>query len=178
MYEILGGTLMISQNATMSMCWAWFGIYYVLCSKHIAHLVVLFWFPAGSRRAARGTRICETPLLYISTPWKLHSKNWTYIKTLLTFDIFINANCIKKVLRAVQYAQDSINPSSDRHRWDISPTFRVGSMSNQRRSEASIKAFIARPFEDIGKPHQAHTHTRLISLAQSLQIMFLLWYLP
>ena len=30
--------------------------------KHIAHLVSSFWFPAGSRRAARSARICETPL--------------------------------------------------------------------------------------------------------------------
>ena len=31
--------------------------------KHIAHLAALFWFPAGSRRVARGACICETPLL-------------------------------------------------------------------------------------------------------------------
>ena len=31
--------------------------------KHKAHLAALFWFPAGSRRAARGALICETPLL-------------------------------------------------------------------------------------------------------------------
>ena len=31
--------------------------------KVIIHLVVLFWFPAGSRRAARGVRICATSLL-------------------------------------------------------------------------------------------------------------------
>ena len=31
--------------------------------KHIAHLVALFWFPADSRPAARGDRICENPLL-------------------------------------------------------------------------------------------------------------------
>ena len=29
----------------------------------MAHLAALFWFPAGLRRASRGTRICETPLL-------------------------------------------------------------------------------------------------------------------
>ena len=33
--------------------------------KHIAHLVALFWLPAGSRQAARGALIFETPLLLI-----------------------------------------------------------------------------------------------------------------
>ena len=37
--------------------------YITFMLKYIAHLVALFWFPAGPRRAARGTRICETALL-------------------------------------------------------------------------------------------------------------------
>ena len=36
--------------------------------KHIAYLIALFWFPAGSRRAAVGARICETPLLTSHQP--------------------------------------------------------------------------------------------------------------
>ena len=39
----------------------WYITFYV--QKHIAHLAALFWFPVGLRRAARGARICETPLL-------------------------------------------------------------------------------------------------------------------
>ena len=31
--------------------------------KHIIHLAALFWFPAGSRLAARGARICEKGLI-------------------------------------------------------------------------------------------------------------------
>ena len=42
--------------------------------KHIAPLVALFWFPAGSRRAARGARICESPLLStLFVAYALHS---------------------------------------------------------------------------------------------------------
>ena len=55
--------LLICQDATMRVCGAWISIYYVYVQKHIAHLVALFWFPAGSRRAAGGAHICETPLL-------------------------------------------------------------------------------------------------------------------
>ena len=46
--------LLICQNATMQV------------EKHIAHLVALFWFPAGSRRATGCARICETPFLYLT----------------------------------------------------------------------------------------------------------------
>ena len=31
--------------------------------NHIVHLAALFWLSDGSRRAARGARICDTPLL-------------------------------------------------------------------------------------------------------------------
>ena len=47
----------------MRVCGAWISIYYVYVKKPIAHLVALFWFPAGSQRAARVARICENPLL-------------------------------------------------------------------------------------------------------------------
>ena len=54
--------------------------------KHTAPLVALFWFPAGSRRAARSARICETPfcrimLLYHHQIWKSH------MQTTETFEI-------------------------------------------------------------------------------------------
>ena len=62
-YEIFADILLICHIATMRVCGAWINMYikfYV--QKHIAHLVALFWFPAGSRRPARGARISETPL--------------------------------------------------------------------------------------------------------------------
>ena len=62
-YEILRGMLLIYQNATVRVDGAWIEIYYVSSSKHLAPLAALIWFPAGSRGAARGARICETPLL-------------------------------------------------------------------------------------------------------------------
>ena len=37
--------------------------------KYIAHLVTLFCFPAGSGRAAKGTRICEIRLSHDSMTW-------------------------------------------------------------------------------------------------------------
>ena len=38
---------------------AWIRMYYVLCSKTYGTFSCLFWSPVGSRRAARGTAICE-----------------------------------------------------------------------------------------------------------------------
>ena len=61
-YIILGGMLLIYQNATVREDEAWIKIYYASCSKHIALLAALIWFPAGSRGATRGACICETPL--------------------------------------------------------------------------------------------------------------------
>ena len=63
----LGVMLLMCQNAMMRGVEHGLG-FYVLCSKHVVHLAALFWFPAGSRRAARGAHICETPLLTDSIP--------------------------------------------------------------------------------------------------------------
>ena len=41
------------------MCGAWIIIYHVYIKNAFGGL---FWSPAGSRRAARGTRICEVRL--------------------------------------------------------------------------------------------------------------------
>ena len=54
---------LICQNVTVRVCGAWIKIYYILCSKTYNTFSGLFWSPIGSRRAARGTRICETHLL-------------------------------------------------------------------------------------------------------------------
>ena len=53
--------LLICQNATVY--GAWIKIFYVLCSKTYSTFGGLFWSTTGSRRAARGARICETRLL-------------------------------------------------------------------------------------------------------------------
>ena len=47
----------------LQVCGAWIRIYYILCSKPYSNFGGLFWFPAGSPRATRGTRFCETHLL-------------------------------------------------------------------------------------------------------------------
>ena len=52
-------------------CGAWIGIYYVLCSKIYSPYGDPFWIPAGSRRATRGARICETRLLHIDQFYSL-----------------------------------------------------------------------------------------------------------
>ena len=56
--------LLIYQNATVRVCGARIRVYYVLCSKIYRTLGSLFLTPAGSRRAAWGTRICEIRLSY------------------------------------------------------------------------------------------------------------------
>ena len=61
LYEIIGGTLPIWQNTTMRVNGAWIKKYCALCSKTYKHSC--HNFPAGSRQAARGARICETSLL-------------------------------------------------------------------------------------------------------------------
>ena len=62
LYEIIGGTLPMCQNATMRVNGAWTKRYCVLCSKTFNTLHSCQNFPAGSRQAARGARICETSL--------------------------------------------------------------------------------------------------------------------
>ena len=54
--------LLMCQNAMVQVYVAWIGIYYALCSKTYNTFGGLFYSPAGSRKATRGTRICETPL--------------------------------------------------------------------------------------------------------------------
>ena len=64
----LWGILQIYQNATVRVCWAWIRIY-VLYSKTFGSL---FWILAGLRRAARGTRICETGLFWDQTNMQMY----------------------------------------------------------------------------------------------------------
>ena len=63
LYEIIGGTLPMCQNTTVRVNGAWIKIYCLLCSKTYNTLHSCHNFPAGSRQAARGVRICETMLL-------------------------------------------------------------------------------------------------------------------
>ena len=51
------------QNTTMWVNGAWIKRYCVLCSKTYNTLHSCHNFPAGSRQAARGARICETSVL-------------------------------------------------------------------------------------------------------------------
>ena len=68
-YEILGGMLLICQNATVQLYGAWIRINYVLrLETYSIFGGSLFWAIADSRRAARGTCICETCLLYFFKP--------------------------------------------------------------------------------------------------------------
>ena len=62
LYEIIGGTLPMCQNTTMRVNEAWIKRYGVLRSKTYNTLHSCHNFPAGSRQAARGARICETSL--------------------------------------------------------------------------------------------------------------------
>ena len=55
---------MICKNVTVWVCEACIRIYYVLWSNIYSTLGGLFWITVGSRRAARGARICETGLLH------------------------------------------------------------------------------------------------------------------
>ena len=85
----------------MWVCGAWIRICYVLCwKKHIALLMALFWFPAGSRQAARGTRICENPLFWdiVNTVnWTLGMKiQWSFKRN---SNIFIQENAFECVVR-------------------------------------------------------------------------------
>ena len=57
------GVLLICQNTTMRVNGARVRIYYVLCSKTYGSFSCLFWFPAGSRRAAGCARFSEICLL-------------------------------------------------------------------------------------------------------------------
>ena len=52
----------------------WLEYNYVLCLKTYSTFGGLFWFSTGSRRAAKGTRICETPLLFD------HRPGWIFLK--------------------------------------------------------------------------------------------------
>ena len=63
LYEIIGGTLPMSQNTTMWVNGAWIKIYRVLCSETYNTLHSCHNFLADSRQADRGARICETSLL-------------------------------------------------------------------------------------------------------------------
>ena len=81
-YEILGGTLPMCQNTTMRVNEAWIKRYCVLCSKTYNTLHSCHNFPAGSRQAAMGARICETSLLH--TILNLTIKIWR-IMTILSF---------------------------------------------------------------------------------------------
>ena len=62
-YEIIGGTLPVCLNTTLRVNRARIKIYCVLCSKTYNTLHSCHNFPAGSRQATRGARICETSLL-------------------------------------------------------------------------------------------------------------------
>ena len=62
LYKIYGGVLLIYQNTTMRVNGAWIKRYCVLCSKTYNTLHSCHNFPAGSRQATRGARICETSL--------------------------------------------------------------------------------------------------------------------
>ena len=63
LYKIYGSLLLICQNNTMRVNWAWIKRHCVLCSETYNTLHSCHNFPAGSRQASRGTHICETSLL-------------------------------------------------------------------------------------------------------------------
>ena len=68
--------LLICQNATVRVYEAWIKRYNVLCSKTYSTFDVMSWSPAGSLRAARGTRICETRLLHRNVTYtRIHILN-------------------------------------------------------------------------------------------------------
>ena len=68
-YEILGGMLLMCQNARVRVYGAWITMNYILCSENYSIFGGLFWSAAGSRRAAKGIRICETRLFLCVTYW-------------------------------------------------------------------------------------------------------------
>ena len=68
LYEFYRGILLICQNTTMQVNRAWIKRYRVLCSKPYNTLRSFHNFPAGSRQATRGARICETILLLSHLP--------------------------------------------------------------------------------------------------------------
>ena len=74
--HIYGGILLICQNTPMQVNGAWVKRYCLLCSKPYNTLHSCHNFPAGSRQAARGARICETSLLKCSwmftSEWNTH----------------------------------------------------------------------------------------------------------
>ena len=62
--------------------------------------MALFWFPAGSRQAARGARICENPLFWDivnNVNWTIGMKiQWSFQRN---FNIFIQENAFECVVR-------------------------------------------------------------------------------
>ena len=62
LHEIIGGRLPMCQNTTMQVNGAWIKKYCVLCSEAYNTLHSCHKFPAGSRQATRGARICEMSL--------------------------------------------------------------------------------------------------------------------
>ena len=63
-YEIIGGKLPMCQNTTMRVNGAWIKGYCILFSKTYNTLHSCHNFPAVSRQATRGARICEMSLLW------------------------------------------------------------------------------------------------------------------
>ena len=62
-YEVLGGMLLICQNAPVRVWGTWISLYYVLGWKIYSIFEGPVLVPIDSRRAARGARICENRLL-------------------------------------------------------------------------------------------------------------------
>ena len=73
LYETIGGTLSMCQNSAMRGNGAWIKRYCVLCSKTYHTLHICHNFPASSRHAARGVRICETSVLHLTVLYR----GWT-----------------------------------------------------------------------------------------------------
>ena len=95
LYEGIGGTLPMCQNSTMRVNGAWIKRYCISCSKTYNTSHSCHNFPAGSRQATRGTRICQTSLLWhivAETKWPLpfcrHSQiNYFYEKICIFIQI-------------------------------------------------------------------------------------------
>ena len=80
LYKIIGGTLPMCQNTTTRVNGAWIKRYCVLCSKTYNPLHRCHNFPAGSRQATRGARICETSLYWpLSSTWPEFDPDTAYV---------------------------------------------------------------------------------------------------
>ena len=101
--------LPMCQSTTMRVYGAWIKIYCVLCSKTYNTLHSCHNFPAGSRQAARGVRICETSLLMAiwCTTERVHEmrghRSWCHCRFILPHYPIATSNHTRYVLWSFRY---------------------------------------------------------------------------